>query len=139
MHPPIGSARLSTVVGIIHKLFLIYSAANQSHLDVKMLFSLPLLALLLAQSTAIALTDPHLNTNLYRDVGGAVASSDVNAHLETALNPRENAPRDESPSHAMTRRQSAQVIEMYGQFNLPCNISAATVTAAVKYVIPLTL
>lgn len=104
-----------------------------------MIFSLPLLAFLVAQSTAIVLTDPHPNVNLYRDVGGAVVSSDVNAHLDSALEPRENAPRDESPSHAMTRRQSAQVIEMYGQFNLPCNISAATVATAVKYVIPLTL
>ena len=63
----------------------------------------------------------------------------MNANLETALRPRENAPMDESPSHAMTRRQSAQVIEMYGQFDLPCNISAATVTTAVKYVTPPTL
>ena len=104
-----------------------------------MLLSLPLFALLIAQSTAIVLTDPHPNSNLYRDVGGVVASSDVNAHLETELRPRENTPKDESPSHTMTRRQSAQVIEMYGQFDLPCNISAATVTTAIKYVIPLTL
>ena len=104
-----------------------------------MLFPLPLLALLLAQATAIVLRDPHPDKNLYRDIGGTVASSGVEAHLETALKPRENAPRDESPSHAMTRRQSAQVIEMYGQFDLPCNISAATVATAVKYVIPYTL
>ena len=139
MHSLIGSTRLPRAVGIIHKLFLTCSAANQSDFDLEMLLSLPLLALLIAQSTAIVLTDPHPNTNLYRDVGGVVASSDVNAHLETALRPRENAPMDESPRHAMTRRQSAQVIEMYGQFDLPCNISAATVATAVKYVIPLTL
>ena len=120
-------------------IYLIYSAADQPYFDVKMLLSLPLLALLIAQSTAIALTNPHPNINLYRDVGGAVASSDVNAHLESALEPRENAPREEISSHAMTRRQSAQVIEMYGQFNLPCNLSAASVTTAVKYVTSLIL
>ncbi len=104
-----------------------------------MRFSLPLSALLLAQSTAIVLTDPHPNTNLYRDVGGAVASPDVDSHLESILKPRKIAPRDEAASHAKTRRQSAQVIDMYGQFNLPCNISAATVATAVKYVIVFTL
>ena len=137
MHPPIGPTQLPKAVGIT--IYLIYSAADQPYFNVKMLFSLPLLALLIAQSTAIALTNPHAKTNLYRDVGGAVASSDVNAHLESALEPRENAPMEEISSHAITRRQSAQVIEMYGQFDLPCNLSAASVTTAVKYVTPLDL
>ena len=137
MHPPIGPTQLLRAVGIT--IYLIYSAADQPYFDVKMLFSLPLLALLIAQSTAIALTNPHPNTNLYRDVGGAVASSDVSAHLESALEPREKAPREGISSHAITRRQSAQVIEMYGQFDLPCNLSAASVTTAVKYVNPLDL
>lgn len=104
-----------------------------------MLFSQTLSALLLAQAMTTVLTNPHPSTNPYKDVGDAVASPEVDTHLEGLLKPRKIAPRDESPSHAMTRRQSAQVIEMYGQFNLPCNISAATVATAVKYVILLTL
>ena len=39
----------------------------------------------------------------------------------------------------MTRRQFAQVIDRYGQFNLPWKTSAAPVVTAVKYVTLLTL
>lgn len=96
--------------------------------------ALSLLTVLLAQSTAIVLTDAHPTTNIYRDAGSAVASPDVDTHLEGLLELRKIAPWPESPTHAMRRRQSAQVIDMYEQFNLPCNISTATVTTAVKYV-----
>ena len=102
-------------------------------------FSHTLLALLLAQSMNTVLTTPHPGTNPYKDVGDAVTSPDVDTYLEGLPEPRRIAPRDESPSHAMTRRQTAQVINTYGQFYLPCNISAATVATAVKYVILLTL
>lgn len=41
---------------------------------------------------------------------------------------REYAGSNDSPSIKM------QLIEEYGQFNLPCNISAVNVTLAMKYV-----
>ena len=72
-------------MSIIHEWLLTYDTADQAYFDIKIRFLLPLLVLLLAQATAIVLTEPHSNTRLYRDVGGVVASPDVDAHLEIYL------------------------------------------------------
>ena len=47
---------------------------------------------------------------------------------------REYAESNDSPSIEMERQQDTQLIEEYGQFNLPCNISSINVTLAMKYV-----
>ena len=96
--------------------------------------SLPLLALILVPYSATTLAAPEPHTNLAMGPTTAEAPAELDTALSDLMMPREDAESNNSPSIKMECRQDTQFIEEYGQFNLPCNISAVNVTLAMKYV-----
>ena len=99
-----------------------------------MFCSLPILALILVQYTAITLAAPEPYTNVAMGPSASEASAEMDIALGNLMKPRDDTESKDSPSILMERRQYSQFIEHYGQFNLPCNISAVNVTLAIKYV-----
>ncbi|KAL2044922.1 hypothetical protein N7G274_002697 [Stereocaulon virgatum] len=98
--------------------------------------SLPILALILAQYSAITLAAPEPYTNVAMGLLASEASAEMDTALSNSMMPRDDTETKDLPSIVMERRQYTHFIEQHGRFNLPCNISAVNVTLAVKHAAP---